>query len=157
MTAIKWTCQAFEQLQPAQLYSILRLRTEVFVIEQDCVYQDMDNFDSQALHLCGSQDSILTCYARLFAPGVKYPGASIGRVVTAPQARGTGLGRELMWQALEQCHRAWPGAAITISAQHHLERFYNSVDFKTVSAPYLEDGIPHVEMTRAAVAGTANN
>lgn len=148
MPIIKWTCLPFAQLTPATLYSILHLRTEVFVIEQDCVYQDMDNYDQQALHLCGMADSELLGYARLLAPGVKYPAASIGRVITAAMARGTGRGRELMLQAISQCNAQWPGAGITISAQHHLEKFYHSVGFATVSEPYQEDGIPHIEMHR---------
>ena len=149
MLDIKWTCLPFAQLTPANLYAILRLRTEVFVIEQDCLYQDMDGFDQQALHLCGMIGERLACYARLFAPGVKYPGASIGRVVTAPDSRAAGIGRALMQQAMEQCQQRWPAAAITLSAQHHLEKFYHSFGFATVSEPYMEDGIPHIEMTRS--------
>lgn len=148
MPVIKWTCLPFAQLGPATLYSILHLRTEVFVVEQDCVYQDMDNYDQQALHLCGMGGEEMLAYARLLAPGVKYPAASIGRVITAQAARGTGCGRELMQQAILQCARQWPETGITISAQHHLEKFYHSVGFATVSEPYLEDGIPHIEMHR---------
>lgn len=148
MPAIKWTCLSFNQLTPVELYSILRLRSEVFVVEQDCVYQDIDDNDQHALHLCGMHAASLICYARLFAPGVKYPGASIGRVVTAPTVRGAGLGNELMQQAVLQCNAHWPRANITISAQHHLEKFYNNLGFKGVSEPYMEDGIPHIEMNR---------
>lgn len=148
MPVIKWTCQPFAQLHLATLYSILRLRTEVFVVEQNCVYQDMDNYDQQALHLCGMADAQLLAYARLLAPGVKYPDASIGRVVTAPGARGTGRGREVVARAIMQCEGLWPEAGITLSAQHHLEKFYSSLGFKAVSDSYMEDGIPHIEMTR---------
>lgn len=149
MPDIKWTCLPFPQLTAAHLYTILRLRSEVFVVEQNCIYQDMDGFDQLALHLCGMNGDRLACYARLLAPGVKYPGASVGRVVTSPDSRATGLGRELMQQAVKQCQQHWPAAAITISAQHHLEKFYHSLGFATVSEPYMEDGIPHIEMTRS--------
>ena len=148
MPSLRWTCQTFPQLSADELYAILRLRAEVFVVEQDCVYQDVDNNDQQALHLLGRHAAELACYARLLSPGLKYTGASIGRVVTAPAARGTGLGRELMVQALGQCEQRWPDAEVTISAQHHLAKFYASLGFETVSEPYMEDGIPHIAMTR---------
>lgn len=146
--SLSWTCKPFQQLSAADLYAILRLRAEVFVVEQTCPYQDLDNNDQQALHLCGFDGEELACYVRLLPPGLKYTGASIGRVVTAMTVRGTGLGRELMLEALRNCQQRWPAVEITISAQHHLEKFYASLGFETVSEPYMEDDIPHVEMTR---------
>jgi len=149
MSDLSWECLAFKQLTTPTLYALLQLRSEVFVVEQDCVYQDLDGYDEFAWHLLGWRDNTLLCYARLFAPGVKYPGASIGRVIIKQIVRGEGLGRELMGQAITACEARWPNAAITISAQHHLEEFYGSLGFETVSAPYLEDDIPHVEMHRS--------
>lgn len=148
MPVIKWTCLPFAQLSPASLYALLRLRAEVFIVEQNCVYQDLDNYDQQALHLFGEQGERVIACARLLAPGVKYPAASIGRVTTALGTRGTGSGRELMQIAISHCTKQWPAAGISISAQAYLESFYNSLGFKTVSAPYMEDGIPHIEMHR---------
>lgn len=148
MPDISYRIIPFSELDTDLLYAILRLRSEVFVVEQNCVYQDLDDNDQQALHLVGLDGGSLVCYARLFAPGVKYAGASIGRVITAPGARGSGLGRPLMEQAIGYCDKTWPRAPITISAQQHLEQFYTSVGFQTVSAPYMEDDIPHIEMTR---------
>lgn len=146
--SLTWTCKPFQQLSAADLYAILRLRAEVFVVEQNCPYQDLDNNDQQALHLGGFDGEELACYVRLLPPGLKYTGASIGRVVTAMTVRGTGIGRELMREALRNCEQRWPGVEITISAQHHLEKFYASLGFGTVSEPYMEDDIPHIEMTR---------
>ncbi len=149
---IIWSCRHFDQLGSHDLYQILQLRTEVFVIEQDCVYQDMDGMDQQAHHLTGSQDGQLLFYARLFPPGIKYPQVSIGRVISSDSVRGKGYGRLLMNEAITQCTQLWPDTDISISAQHHLEKFYKSLGFETVSQPYLEDGIPHIEMHRSTHA-----
>lgn len=148
MPDIKWTCLPFAQLSLPSLYALLRLRADVFIVEQNCVYQDLDNYDQQASHLFGQQGEKLIACARLLAPGVKYPSASIGRVATAQGVRGTGSGRALMQIAISHCTKQWPEAGISISAQAYLESFYNSLGFKTVSAPYMEDGIPHIEMHR---------
>lgn len=150
MSDLAWECLPFEQLTTFALYEILQLRSEVFVVEQDCVYQDLDGHDAAAWHLLGTRGGELLCYARIFSPGLKYPGASIGRVIIRQSVRGEGLGRELMTQAIAACESHWPEAPITISAQHHLERFYGSLGFETVSEPYLEDDIPHVQMHRGS-------
>lgn len=148
MPELNWHCLDFDRLSPHQLYRILRLRAEVFVVEQVCVYQDLDDYDQVALHLCGSGEQSLDCYARLLPPGAKYQEASIGRIISRPALRRQGLGKILVRQALDQCASAWPGIAVRISAQQRLEDFYLGFGFQTVSAPYLEDGIPHVEMLR---------
>lgn len=146
-----WRTLAFDALSNSQLYALLQLRSDVFVVEQDCVYQDLDGHDNHAHHVIaqaeGAPDSILAC-ARLIAPGIKYPEASIGRIVTARTLRGTGQGRVLVAKAIEACVQLFPGNDITISAQQHLEKFYAEFEFETRSAPYLEDDIPHIEMTR---------
>lgn len=146
-SSIIWQCSSFDQLQTLPLYQILQLRAEVFVIEQNCIYQDMDDHDQQALHLLGYREDALICYTRLLPPGLKYTGASIGRVITRQSIRGEGLGKLLMQQSIRHCHESWPGQAISISAQQHLELFYNSLGFSTQSKPYNEDGIPHIEMS----------
>lgn len=143
---IEWKCTAFDELSTHELYAILQLRTEVFVMEQDCAYQDLDGCDQVALHVTGRQDAGLLCYARLLPPGLKYQTPSIGRVITAKSVRGKGLGKSLLKQALADCRQQWPDQAVTISAQQHLESFYQELGFITESEPYLEDGISHIQM-----------
>ena len=155
--APRFRCLPFGELDAAALYALLRLRSAVFVVEQQCVFLDMDDRDAAALHLLGDLASDggatrLVAAARLFAPGLCYPEASIGRVVTAPDARGTGLGRALMQRAIGECAARWPSAPIRIGAQRYLERFYSELGFVIDGAPYLEDGIPHIEMVRAVAA-----
>ena len=143
----EWSCQEFKQLSTDSLYSILRLRAEVFIVEQECHYQDLDGCDQAGLHLSGFIEGRLACYARLLPPGLKYPEASIGRVVTSPGFRKLGLGKQLMSRAIEHCSTAWPGTGITISAQLYLESFYQGFGFNSAGASYLEDDIPHIRMT----------
>lgn len=150
---VVWSCKRFDELSTHDLYAILQLRAEIFVVEQDCVYQDVDGFDQAALHIMGhlaaaeeQGASQLVCYARLLAPGVKYEGASVGRVVTRKSARGGGLGKTLMLQSLAFSREHWPETAITISAQQYLQKFYTELGFETQSEPYDEDGIPHIQM-----------
>lgn len=144
-------CQAFGELSNIDLYGLLKLRAEVFVVEQDCVYLDLDDNDQQAWHVFGQlQDGgeIIAC-ARLLAPGVKYDSASIGRIVTAKSVRREGFGQLLVAEAIAACRALWPGQAITISAQQYLEKFYQGFGFTTESEPYLEDDIPHIRMQLA--------
>jgi ElaA protein len=143
---IQWFVKTFEELTAAELYTILQLRSEVFVIEQDCIYQDMDDYDQKAFHLMGKDDNTLLAYARIFAVGIKYREASIGRVVTHSSARNTGLGKELMKEAIQFCWTNFPQANIRISAQCYLEKFYQNLGFKIVSEVYQEDGIDHQKM-----------
>ena len=147
---IVWACRRFDELSTQDLYRILQLRAEIFVVEQDCVYQDVDDFDQQALHVIGEllvgDEAQLVCYTRLLPPGAKYEGASIGRVVTKKSARGGGMGKVLMLNSLAFCREHWPAKAITISAQQYLQKFYTGLGFETESEPYDEDGIPHIRM-----------
>jgi ElaA protein len=141
-----WRLMPFEDLRVGELYEVLRLRSEVFVVEQQCIYQDIDGADLEAMHLLGVQGEELMAYARCFAPGVKFAEASIGRVLTRQSARGTGLGHTLMEQAVAAVSQVWGPQAIRIGAQAHLQGFYAKHGFKDVGKPYIEDGIPHLEM-----------
>jgi ElaA protein len=144
---IAWRCARFEDLGAHELHEIFRARLEVFVVEQNCAFQDLDGADPDGWHLIGSGgEGELVAYCRLLPPGVKYAEPSIGRVLTTAAVRGTGAGRDLMVQALGRAESLWPGQPIRIGAQHRLERFYRSLGFETCSALYIEDGIPHVEM-----------
>lgn len=146
---IRWEIKAFEDLNNEELYQILRLRNEVFVVEQDCAYQDADNYDQQAYHVMGTTDTGLAAYSRIFRPGIKFDMASIGRVVTASFARRHGFGRELMQVSIGAVQDKWGKMPIKISAQQYLQKFYESLGFVQSSDPYLEDNIPHIEMIRA--------
>jgi ElaA protein len=147
-----WQWSRFTELKPEDLYAVVRLRETVFVVEQQCPYIDADGRDPQAWHLLGWSDGqegrSLVAYARIFEPGVRYDEGSIGRVVTAPEVRGTGLGKILMAEALRRLESLAPNQSVKIAAQRRLERFYLELGFKTVSAPYEEDGIIHVDMVR---------
>ncbi|MBS7807566.1 GNAT family N-acetyltransferase [Variovorax sp. PCZ-1] len=147
--SLQWQFVAFDALSTQQLYSLLQLRTEVFVVEQNCVFQDMDGADSEAMHLLGIQENQLVAYARCFNAGIKFKEASIGRVITRSSMRGTGAGHALMRQAIQSLEQAWGGQPIRIGAQARLEKFYQQHGFAVASAPYIEDGIPHIEMLRS--------
>lgn len=152
--SLVWRFQAFDALTVAELYAVLRLRSEVFVVEQNCVFLDMDNSDAQAMHLMGHTGKMgeaqgeLVAYARCFGPGVKYAEASIGRVITAPQARAGGLGHVLMREAVRALQAHWGPQPIRIGAQARLQAFYEQHGFVREGEPYIEDGIPHIEMLR---------
>ncbi len=146
MNSLKWRCLSFDQLSLDELYQLLRLRAEVFVVEQDCPYQDLDNNDQSGLHVLGFRADELVAYTRLLPPGTRYATCSIGRVVTSQNVRRDGYGKELMSVSIEYCHNHWPGESITISAQQYLENFYTQLGFQTESEPYQEDGIPHIQM-----------
>jgi ElaA protein len=151
---ITWQWSSFADLTVRQLYAMLALRQEVFVLEQTCLYPDIDGLDPGAWHLLGWRNAgdrlELVAHLRCLPPGAKYTEMSIGRVVTSPAARGTGLGRELVAQGLEFARMLHPGHAIRIGAQAHLEAFYASFGFATVSEPYDEDGILHIDMVLSA-------
>ncbi|GAC1627929.1 MAG: GNAT family N-acetyltransferase [Nevskia sp.] len=150
-TPLHWQVHRWQAWSNDLLYAALRLRSQIFVVEQNCVFPDMDGLDPACEHLCGtSPDGRLLAYARLLHPGLKYPEASIGRVVVSEDARGLQLGRRLMLEALAACRARWPGEPILIGAQQRLERFYAGLGFATASAAYLEDGIWHVDMRIAA-------
>ena len=145
---IQWQLNSFEELTPHQLYQLLRLRSDVFVVEQQCIFLDMDNKDQQCMHLCGWKGELLAASTRLVPPGISYTEMSIGRVVSAPEVRGTGIGRELMQESINACYKLWGAAPIRIGAQCYLEKFYQSLGFEPQGEIYLEDGIPHIEMVK---------
>jgi ElaA protein len=146
-----WCWFRFDELSTSLLYEILRLRQEVFVMEQNCVYLDVDGWDDKALHLIGTEIDQVVAYARVFGPGVKYPEASIGRVLTPLHKRRSGAGRALMTEAIRGLLERWPGAPIRLDAQQYLVGFYGSFGFNVVSGAYIEDGIPHVRMLRNGI------
>ena len=155
--ALAWQWSAFDELRAADVYALLSLRQEVFVVEQQCIFPDIDWHDQNAHHLLGWQSDAaapdgrrLAAYLRCLPPGEKFAECSIGRVVTSPAARGTGLGRLLVAQGLARLEGLYPGQPARIGAQLHLERFYGSFGFVAASAPYDEDNIMHVEMLRPA-------
>ncbi len=143
-----WVLKTFDSLTLQELYAILRLRTEVFVVEQNCVFQDMDNKDQQCYHLMGWKDGQLIAYTRLVPPGVSYKEPSIGRVVTSPVARGNGTGKLLMEKSIEEIIQLYGKTPIKIGAQLYLKKFYESLGFSQTSNKYDEDGIDHIEMNR---------
>ncbi len=147
---IAWQLKTFEELSPAELYAILQLRIAVFILEQECLFQDADDKDQCSFHLMGWKDGKLAAYTRLVPPGEIYNEPSIGRVVTSAAERKTGAGRELMKRSIEACENLFGKQAIKIGAQLYLERFYNSLGFEKVSEVYIEDGIPHIYMVRKA-------
>ena len=143
---MRWTWLRFGELGVDKLYDALALRCRVFVLEQGA-YLDPDGVDRHSWHLLGHDDAgVLQACLRAVDPGVKYAEPSIGRVVTAPEVRGTGLGRELMRQGLARCAATWPGLGVRISAQARLRRFYAELGFEAVGDEYIEDNIPHLEM-----------
>ncbi|MPQ70055.1 MULTISPECIES: GNAT family N-acetyltransferase [unclassified Pseudomonas] len=148
---IDWLCKYHGDLSKEQLYSILQLRTEVFVVEQKCPYQEVDGRDLEGdtCHLMGWRDDRLVAYLRLLDPESQGGDVVIGRVVIAPEARGQGLGHELMAQALKQAGKLWPQVPIYLSAQAHLQNYYGSYGFEVVGEVYLEDDIPHIGMRKS--------
>ena len=149
---MNWQWSRFNELSLDDLYQILQVRQAVFAVEQDCVYQDCDGADPECWHLIGwNQDKhSIDAYLRVVPAGIKYPEIAIGRVLTSEQARGKNYGYRLMREGIDRITAQWPGTDIRISAQAHLQKFYASQGFVTVSDPYDEDGIPHVEMLRSA-------
>lgn len=145
--------RTFEKLTPDELYELLRLRSEVFVVEQQCVYLDPDGKDPKALHLLGYAEGQLVACTRLFAPGDYFEEASIGRVAVSPQHRGKGLGREIMMASLQALKAQFGPVEISLSAQAYLQQFYEELGFAAVGAGYLEDGIPHIHMVRRRSLG----
>ncbi|MEO5999994.1 MAG: GNAT family N-acetyltransferase [Chitinophagaceae bacterium] len=143
---ITWTYVKFDELTLRQLYAIFQLRIEVFIVEQNCPFQDADNKDSEGYHLMGWKDNLLAAYTRLLPPGISYKEPSIGRVVTSPKARGGGLGKELMQRSIDECYRLFGKTPIKIGAQLYLKRFYELYGFRQDSDIYDEDGIDHIEM-----------
>lgn len=149
---INFTCKAFKELSLDELYEIMVLRQEVFVVEQDCVYLDADGKDQGAWHLLGkAEDGSLVAYIRLLSKGVSYKEyPSISRVLTSEKVRGQGAGKALIVQSLREADRLFPGETIKISAQVYITHLYQSFGFERTGDEYLEDGIPHIAMLRKA-------
>ncbi|UKM65529.1 GNAT family N-acetyltransferase [Flavobacteriaceae bacterium GSB9] len=140
------TVKSFEELTKQELYELLQLRSEVFVVEQDCVYQDIDGKDQKALHVLGVKNNKLIGYTRIFKPGDYFKEASIGRVVVSKNERHHHYGQQLMEASIVALKHQFNITLIKISAQCYLKQFYNQLGFKAVGEEYLEDGIPHVAM-----------
>jgi ElaA protein len=136
----------FNELSTSELYSVLQLRSEVFVVEQNCVYQDIDGKDAKAIHLLGTYNNELVAYVRIFKPGDYFEQASIGRVVVKQNYRNRKWGYELMNEAIQATQTVFNETKITISAQLYLKKFYENLGFTQTSEMYLEDDIPHIEM-----------
>lgn len=145
---INWSYKNFNELLPEELYAILQLRNEVFVVEQNCVFQDADDKDQPSLHLMGWREHKLVAYTRIVPPGLSYKEPSIGRVVTSAQERGKGTGHELMMVSINKVHELYGVGNIKIGAQLYLKKFYESHGFMQTGDVYLEDGIDHIEMTK---------
>ena len=147
---IRWRLKKFDELTPNELYAILQLRNEVFVVEQNCVFQDADNKDQLSHHLMGWAEQKLIAYSRILPAGVAYEYVSIGRVVTSPEKRRNGTGKELMNEAINATINLFGSVSIKLGAQLYLKNFYESFGFVQSSDIYIEDGIPHIEMLRQA-------
>jgi ElaA protein len=144
---MNWILKKFDDLLLHELYAIIKLRNEVFVVEQNCVYQDADNKDQFCYHYMGwLNNDELVAYTRIVPPGVAYTEPAIGRVVTSPCVRGGGIGRLLMEKSIEQIIKLYGNTLIKMSAQFYLLNFYTSLGFKQTSSIYLEDNIEHIEM-----------
>jgi ElaA protein len=144
-------CKPFDSLTVKELYAILRLRSEIFVVEQNCVFLDMDNKDQSCQHLMLYQNKELMAYARIVPAGISYQQASIGRIISSNAARGKGFGKQLVQLSIDNCKRLYGNKPIKIGAQLYLKAFYESFGFVTSSEVYDEDGIDHIEMIRPAV------
>jgi len=147
---INWVLKKFDDLSPHELYAIIQLRNEVFVVEQNCVFQDADNKDQSAFHLMGWSDKKMVAYARILYLDIVHKNVSIGRVVTSPEVRRKAIGKELMLISIEQIKKLFGNVSIHIGAQLYLKKFYESFGFSQSSNTYLEDGIEHIEMLRPA-------
>jgi len=144
-----YTLSSFEELSNLQLYEILKLRSEVFVVEQECAYQDLDGLDQSSLHLCQWDGIKLLAYTRLLSPGMDFEDASaIGRIITSPSVRRKGFGRPIIERSIEECEKRWPRTPIKIHAQTYLLDFYREFGFKPYGEEFLEDGLPHYFMEK---------
>ncbi len=150
MSTIAWTIKSFSELSPSALYGILKLRSEVFVVEQQCIFLDMDDKDQESRHLMGRLNDELVATCRILPPGLAYDEPSIGRVVGSPRYRGKGAGIALMENAIQETLRLYGTLPIKIGAQLYLKRFYESFGFVQCSETYMEDDIPHIKMLRKA-------
>ena len=144
---MKVEIKKFNELGLEELYEIFRLRSEVFVVEQECIYNDVDGKDLDSVHVMIKNEERIEAYLRVIKEGISYEDCSIGRVLVAKEARGKGLARRIVKEGIDYITREWNKKRITIGAQEYLKEFYGSFGFKTVSDVYMEDGIPHVDMS----------
>ncbi|CAM1341229.1 GNAT family N-acetyltransferase [Tenacibaculum amylolyticum] len=145
---MEFLAKSFEELTTIELYDILQLRSEVFVVEQKCIYQDIDGKDQKALHILGIKEGALVAYTRLFKPNYYFEEASIGRVLVVASERKYGYGHDLIKFSIQTVHNTFSTKEIKIGAQTYLKKFYESHGFKQVGEEYIEDGIPHIYMIR---------
>lgn len=145
---LQFSTRTFAELSHLELYAYLQLRSEVFVVEQNCVYQDLDNKDQSSFHILVHHQNQLIACARIVPGGVGYPEISIGRVIVAPAYRHQQIGHQLMSYCISQIERRFGAQMIVLSAQAHLQEFYKKHNFVPVGTTYLEDGIPHIHMIR---------
>ena len=143
---MNWISKPFDELTPRELYAIMQLRNEVFVVEQNCVFQDADNKDQYCHHVMCFENEKLVAYARIVPAGISYVETSIGRVVTSPSIRGKGIGNLLLQQTLDKTFSLYGNVRLKIGAQLYLKKFYESFSFKQTGDIYLEDDIQHIEM-----------
>jgi ElaA protein len=143
---LRWQWCKLGELSAEQVYAVLAARVAIFVVEQNCAYQDLDGLDADAEHLIAWSGAEVAGYLRVLGPGTRFDDPSIGRIITTQPFRGSGLGRDLVAKGIERTRLRYPGQPVRISAQQYLEKFYRDFGFVTVSQPYLEDNIPHVEM-----------
>ena len=143
---MNFTAKYFSELNTTELYEILQLRSEVFVVEQDCVYQDIDFKDQKSLHIIGYKNNKIVAYTRIFKPGDYFDNASIGRVLVVASERKYGFGHELMKASITAIKKHFKVTKITVSAQKYLKKFYETHLFTQIGEEYLEDGIPHIRM-----------
>ncbi|TDL31523.1 GNAT family N-acetyltransferase [Jeotgalibacillus sp. S-D1] len=143
---MKWTLKTFNELSTYELYQILMLRNSVFVVEQQCAYQEIDGNDLNSFHLSFGDGEQLAAYARLLPAGVKYNTPSIGRIIVHESFRGSGIARELVSKSIDVMQNEWNVSEIKLQAQTYLRHFYQSFGFEETSEDYLDDGIPHVDM-----------
>jgi ElaA protein len=148
MSSTLWKCKQFDELSPYELYAAIRLRNEVFVVEQNCVFQDADDKDQQCFHLLGYHGNELVAYARLVPAGVTFPQISVGRVITSAAVRRSGVGKELMKQAIESAYHLFGKQPLQIGAQLYLKKFYEQFGFVQTGEVYDEDGIDHIHMIK---------
>lgn len=149
MNSIIWKIKNFDELSVSEMYEIIKARINVFIVEQDCPYLDLDDNDQKAIHLWAEKNGKILAYCRIFDKGIKYPETSIGRVLTTKKARGSGLGKQLMKYALEIIENRFRTSEIRISAQDYLIKFYSDFGFADTGKKYLEDNIPHTEMLKS--------
>lgn len=149
---MEWRYKQFVQLTPYEVYELLQLRAEVFVVEQNCVFLEPDGIDNRCLHLLGYNNNKLLAYTRIVPPGLAYNQASIGRVVTSPSVRNIGAGKKLMQRSIDMLYSSFGKVTIKIAAQFYLKKFYESFGFYQVSEVYLDDGIEHIHMLKEVVS-----